>query len=206
VGPGRLSPSPGQDVSARQQFRVLIVCTANICRSPLAEHLLRRALESGVAEPPTTEVVVRSAGTQGWDGAQMDPSAAAELRRLGGDPTGFVAKSLQPTYCETADLILTATLAHRATVLQEVPQALKRTFTLLEFAHLVEHIEHVRAAEGDPAELVTRAAAARGAAELEMYDVLDPYGAAPEFHRETADVIDGAVGTIATVLTGRTAR
>ena len=162
MGPGRLSPDTGHDVPERQPFRILIVCTANICRSPLAERLLWRALDDPTEAGSTPQFVVSSAGTQGWDGSPMDPCVADELRRLGGDPTGFLAKSLQPTYCERADLILTATLAHRATVLQEVPQALKRTFTLLEFAHLVEHIEHVRAAEGDPAELVSRAAAARG--------------------------------------------
>lgn len=203
MGPGQLSSSADGDVSKRQQFRVLMVCTANICRSPLAEHLLRRAVEDDVAGSPTPEVVVRSAGTQGWDGAEMDPAAAAQLQRLGGDPTGFLATSLQTTYCEAADLILTATLAHRATVLQEVPQALKRTFTLLEFAHLVEHNEHVRSAAGDPRELVSRAAAARGAAELELYDVPDPYGANAGFHTETANLVDQAVRAIATSFTSR---
>jgi len=204
VGPGRLSPDTGHDAPERQPFRILIVCTANICRSPLAEHLLRRALEAGGEQPHASDFVVRSAGTHGWDGSEMDAAAAEELRRLGSDPTGFLARTLAPPDCEAADLILTATLAHRAAVLQEVPQALRRTFTLLELAHLVEHIENVRAAAGDPAELVSRAAAARGAAELEMYDVLDPYGAAPEFHRETADLIHAAVRAVASALIGKT--
>lgn len=204
MGTGELTPNRERDVAARRQFCVLNVCTANICRSPLAERLLWRALDDATEAGSPLQFVVLSAGTQGWDGSPMDPCVADELRRLGGDPTGFLAKSLQPTYCETADLILTATLAHRATVLQEVPQALKRTFTLLELAHLVEHIETVRAAQGDPVELVSRAAAARGAAELEMYDVLDPYGATPEFHRETADLVHDAVRAVATALIGKT--
>ena len=205
MGPGRLDPSTGRVATEQQPFRILMVCTANICRSPLAEHLLRRALESRGERLHAPEFVVRSAGTHGWDGSEMDAAAAEQLRRLGGDPTGFLARTLDPGDCEEADLVLTATLPHRAAVLQQVPQALKRTFTLLEFAHLVAHVDEVRQAAGDPHGLVTRAATARGAAQLETYDVVDPYGAAPDVHRETADLVREAVRTIAAALTERTA-
>ncbi len=53
----------------------------------------------------------------------MDPPTAAELVRLGGDPSGFVARDLTVAFCEAADLILTATAEHRAVVLQESPRA-----------------------------------------------------------------------------------
>ncbi len=204
MGPGQLKAGAGLELPQRERFGILIVCTANICRSPLAEHLLRLALEADRDQPDRSEFVVRSAGTQGWDGSEMDAAAAEELRRLGGDPTGFLAKSLSPCDCEAADLILTATLAHRVAVLQEVPQALKRTFTLLEFAHLVSRLDEVREATGETHQLVSRAAATRGAAELDAYDVLDPYGAAPDFHRKTAELVDDAVRSIAAALTGRT--
>lgn len=202
MDPGQLGPGAGRETSARQQFRILIVCTANICRSPLAEHLLRRALEAGVDLPHLPDFVVCSAGTRGWDGSEMDAAAAEELRRLGGDPTGFLARSLSPSDCEATDLILTATVAHRSAVLRELPRALRRTFTLLEFAHLVSHVELVSEAAGHPQEAVSRAATARGAARLDLYDVMDPYGAPPEVHRETADLVDNAIRTVAGALTG----
>ena len=57
--------------------RVVFVCTGNICRSPMAEVMARRAFEeAGLAD----RVTVSSVGTGGWHvGDGMDPRAAAEL-------------------------------------------------------------------------------------------------------------------------------
>ena len=95
-----------------------------------------------------------------------------------------------------ADLILTATTLHRVAVLREVPQALRRTFTLLEFAHLVEAVPAVRERWGSPADLVAAASAARGSATLTEYDVDDPYGRDDVVHQRVADVIRHAVDVI----------
>ncbi|MGA9343512.1 MAG: hypothetical protein WBV37_00295 [Nocardioidaceae bacterium] len=174
-------------------FRILTVCTANICRSPLMERLLAASLAS---HPGPQEFVVESAGVRGWEGAAMDASAAAQLRRLGGDADGFKGRTLQDEYVAGADLVLTATTLHRVAVLREVPQALRRTFTLLEFAHLVEAVPAVRAQWGRPADLVAAASAARGSATLTEYDVEDPYGRDEVVHQRVADVIRHAVDVI----------
>ncbi|MDX6364957.1 MAG: low molecular weight protein-tyrosine phosphatase [Nocardioidaceae bacterium] len=181
-------------------FAILAVCTGNICRSPMVEHLLRDALASA---PGSTPFEVGSAGVRGWDGAPMDPPAAAELRRLGGDPSGFRGRSFSAVLGERADLILTATADHRRLVLQEVPQALHRTFTLLEFAHLVSAVDGVTEAAGDPPELVSRASAHRGAARIDAYDLGDPYGQPAAVHRRTAELARAAVGEISGALTAR---
>lgn len=175
-------------------FSILVVCTANICRSPLTEHLLRAELGGG---PPGMTFDVQSAGTLGWNESAMDPVAAAELRRLGGDPTEFRARSFTSRLGEDTDLILTAAVEHRAYVLREVPRALRRTFTLLEFAHLVSAVPRVRDAAGSPHELVRRAAAARGAASIDEYDIADPYGASADVHRQTATAIHSAARAVA---------
>lgn len=70
-------------------FGILFVCTANICRSPMAEHLLRGSLAALLDTGGAIRFDVSSAGILGWDGEPMDPAAAAELRRLGGDPSRF---------------------------------------------------------------------------------------------------------------------
>jgi len=88
-------------------------------------------------------------------------------------------------------------------VLQEVPQALRRTFTLLEFAHLVSAVDGVAEAAGDPSELVSRAAAHRGAARIDAYDLGDPYGQPAAVHRRTAELAHAAVAEIASALTTR---
>jgi protein-tyrosine phosphatase len=184
----------------RRVFAILAVCTGNICRSPMVEHLLRDAL---AAAPGGTPFEVVSAGVRGWDGAPMDAAAADELRRLGGDPIGFRGRSFSVALGERADLMLTATADHRRLVLQEVPQALHRTFTLLEFAHLVSAVESVADAAGDPPQLVSRAAAHRGAARLDAYDLGDPYGQPAAVHRRTAQLAYAAVTEISRALTTR---
>jgi protein-tyrosine phosphatase len=189
----------GSGASPSRPFQILVVCTGNICRSPMVEHLLRDAL---TAEPssPAAAFEVGSAGVRGWDGAPMDPPAAAELRRLGGDPSGFRGRSFSAALGGRADLILTATADHRRLVLQEVPQALRRTFTVLEFAHLVSAVDGVAGAAGSPSELVSRAAAQRGAARIDAYDLGDPYGRSADVHRRTADLAKAAVATISSAL------
>lgn len=131
----------------------------------------------------------------------MDPSAADELRRLGGDPSSFRARDLSEVDLHDADLILTATAEHRSYVLQEAPRALRRTFTLLELAHLVTEVDEVRRASGHPSQLVDAAGAARGSATLKTYDVMDPYGQVPGVHAKVAETLHEATQRIARALT-----
>lgn len=175
------------------RFSILVVCTGNICRSPLAERLLQQRLGA--------EFEVVSAGTHGWEGAEMDRAAAAELRRLGGDPTGFRSSPLRAEHICAADLVLTATRAHRSAVLAEEPSALLRTFTLRELAHLAPRLE------GDvPTDLVAQAAKLRSAADLDDYDVPDPYGAPTQRYQEVADTIAACVAPVADALVRVTSR
>ncbi|MET0820561.1 MAG: hypothetical protein ABWY58_06330 [Aeromicrobium sp.] len=117
-----------------RRFAVLAVCTANICRSPVMEVLLRTRLD-----PQRFEVA--SAGVRGWDRQPMDPMAADELRRLGHTSATFRSRPIDSSVVESADLILTATREHRSEVLVTDPKALRRTFTLLEFAALSELVD-----------------------------------------------------------------
>jgi protein-tyrosine phosphatase len=177
------------------RYDVLVVCVGNLCRSPLAERLLRRRL----ADAP--EVGVASAGVRAVVGAPMDASAALELARLGGDPAGFVARQLTPDMVAGADLVLTATREIRGQVVALAPAALKRTFTLLELAALLEE-RPWGDAEPSPRELVERAADWRGAAgdRGEALDVPDPIGGPPELHRAVAELVDGATRVVADAL------
>lgn len=183
-------------------FAILTVCTANICRSPTAEYLLRKALDRqpGVVNHIVTPVVVTSAGTHGFDNAPMDPSAAEQLRRLGGDPTQFRSRPLTDRMCEQADLILTATRRHRSFVLERVPRALRRTFTLLEFASAIAMVREDQPAASDLSKVVRLAAEARGRVKLGDYDIADPYSGPPEAHLLAADTIQAAAVAIASGL------
>lgn len=120
--------------AASRPFRVLMVCTANQVRSAMAERVLRRDL-GPLAAPRRIEV--RGAGTRTEDGRAMLPLAAAEMGRRGIDVSDFRSRALTDQLVSLSDLVLTATREHRSTVLERVPLALKRTFTLREFAALV---------------------------------------------------------------------
>ncbi len=88
--------------------RVVTVCSGNICRSPMAEKVLRAALaDAGLAD----RVEVTSAGVGPWHvGEPMDPRAAETLTARGLD-TEHVARQIDADAGE-ADLLLAATVDH----------------------------------------------------------------------------------------------
>ena len=173
-----MSPAPAP-------FRVLVVCIGNVCRSPVAERLLAMRLDP-------ERFVVRSAGVGAMVGYAMSKYAAAELRGYGGDPTGFAARQLLPEFVDAADLVLTATRDLRSSVLAEAPSALRRTFTIREFAAL-----SVAAEGSSPAEVVRWAGAHRSSAGSVPQDVPDPFRRGAEKHAEAAREIHEAVLEIA---------
>jgi protein-tyrosine phosphatase len=174
-----------------EPYDVLVVCEGNLCRSPLAERLLRlRLADSGVR--------VASAGVHAVVGAPMDASAAAELTRLGGDPSGFEARQLTASMATEADLVLAATRALRGRVVAAAPAALKRTFTLLELAALLEAPPWGNL-DADRLDTLARAADWRSSVSGlgRDLDVPDPIGRSPQVHGAAADLVDRATRVIA---------
>jgi protein-tyrosine phosphatase len=176
-----------------KRFAILAVCTANICRSPMMEVMLRDQLD-----PDRFEIA--SAGVRGWDGAPIDSMVVLELARLGHEVAEFRSRPLQLHHIEQAALVLTAAREHRAEVLALSPQALRKTFTLREFAGLVPDSE-VTTLE----DLVADAARRRSTAPLDI-DVQDPYRREPDVHRRVADQIADAVDVVADKLSTLTSR
>jgi protein-tyrosine-phosphatase len=84
---------------------VLLVCTGNICRSPLAEALLRREVAAR-----HLEVEVSSAGTGAWDGAPASEGAYLVGLEHDLDLSAHRARMLTRDVIKRADLILT--MAH----------------------------------------------------------------------------------------------
>ncbi|HSU48194.1 MAG TPA: low molecular weight phosphatase family protein, partial [Arthrobacter sp.] len=114
--------------------RILTVCTGNICRSPVAERLLQAGLDQVV--PGGFQVA--SAGTRALVGEPMQPISADIVRTFGGNPEGFAARQLTPKILRGVDLVLTMTSGHRGEVLQLDASLLKRTFTIREFARMLD--------------------------------------------------------------------
>ena len=85
-------------------YRVCLVCLGNICRSPMAETVLRAELAAAGLDGA---VVVDSAGTGDWHvGDAMDPGARAALATRGQDGSAHRASQFQPSWLARRDLIL----------------------------------------------------------------------------------------------------
>lgn len=91
---------------------VLLVCTGNICRSPLAEAMLRRELASRGAG----DITVLSAGTGAWDGAPASEGAYLVGLEHDLDLSGHRARLLTRDLVQDAGLVLTMARHHRARV------------------------------------------------------------------------------------------
>jgi protein-tyrosine phosphatase len=190
-------------------FRVLHVCTGNICRSPIAEHLMRDGLAARLGAD-ADRFVVESAGTWGHDGSPMEPYALSTLAGYAVDGAAFRARELVAEHVVAADLVLAATREHRAAAVVLHPRAAARTFTLREFARLAaavepqEHADVVERARG----VVAAAAARRGqvppARPAHDDDLEDPYHSPERAYLVTAHLVDAALSPVLDVLTGRT--
>ncbi|MCH8626562.1 low molecular weight phosphotyrosine protein phosphatase [Arsenicicoccus piscis] len=91
-------------------YRITVVCSGNICRSPIAEIVLRRRLEeAGLGDT----VQVDSAGTGAWHvGDQADHRALAALTTGGYDGNSHRARQFEPGWFEQTDLVLAADRGH----------------------------------------------------------------------------------------------
>jgi protein-tyrosine phosphatase len=120
---------------SRIPFRILIVCTGNVCRSPVAEQVLQRWLN----EVSPGAFSVRSAGTKALAGSPMTRAAARQLAAVTpAEP--FSAEQLKADMLPAQNLILGMARGHRSEIVQMHSGALKRTFTLREFGRMVEHL------------------------------------------------------------------
>lgn len=117
-------------------FRILAVCTGNICRSPMVERLLQQAFTS--IAPGDFEI--SSAGTNALVGAPIDTQVAELIRVFDGDPEGFRARQLNHRILEGQDLVLALTREHRSRVIEMAPALLRKTFTLREFARVIRTV------------------------------------------------------------------
>ncbi|WP_022922394.1 protein-tyrosine-phosphatase [Ornithinimicrobium pekingense] len=186
---------------------ILMVCTGNVCRSPLLERLVQRALDERYG---SGAVPVRSAGTLALVGNPMDERAAGVLQGLGGDPDGFVARRLTEPMIASASLVLTATRDHRAQVSRMHPRAMKRTFTFPELAHILSRVpDEELPTTTDPherlAELARLATTHRGRhrpASMDDLDIVDPFRREDEVYAAMGRQVEAAYPGVLRGLTG----
>jgi protein-tyrosine phosphatase len=179
-------------------FLVLVVCTGNICRSPVAQRLLLARAGDNAG------FTVTSAGISAVVGRPIDGPCARALQELGVSAEGHVAQQVSLDLLTRADLVLTADSAQRSQLIQTEPASFRRVFTLREFVRLGRGLGAPIANDitALPAR-VAEVAARRGLVEVGepgSDDIGDPFGASRDYARSTVARIAEAVDGILDVL------
>jgi tRNA threonylcarbamoyl adenosine modification protein (Sua5/YciO/YrdC/YwlC family) len=142
---------------------IVVVCTGNTCRSPMAEAMLKKLaaekLGCSVSELDSRGVTIMSAGVSAAPGGCAAPEAVATMKSRGIDITCHETQPLTDKLVRFADLVLTLTNGHRQQILRRWPEAATRTQTL----------------------------------RLDQVDIDDPIGGPPEVYQRCAIEIEEAL-------------
>ena len=112
-------------------IRILLVCTGNTCRSPMAEALLNAKVKAaGLAE----EIRVLSAGLAAYGESPASTHARTAMAGRGLGVAAHRSRQLASELIKAADVILTMTAAHKRAVAELAPEAAGKVFTLAEYA------------------------------------------------------------------------
>jgi glycine hydroxymethyltransferase len=185
---------------------VLLICTGNICRSPMAEGMLRDRLEQLGIEG----ISVGSSGVAGLDRSPAVGEAIRAVAELGVDISDHVARRFHTEHATDSDLVITMTEEQSAIVNRLAPRAADRTFTLKELVSLLDHMQPAApGADGQASSrarlraVVEQASELRAARAVERpadIDIADPLGLGLEAFRAVAweleQLTDRLVGTL----------
>lgn len=189
---------------------ILFVSERNVCRSPLGELLLTKALSNTSA----AEITVSSAGLAPDKGEPMPEETQQLGYALGLEPSGHTARGLTLEQVTGATLVLTATRRQRSAVVQLHPRAVKYTFTIRQLGRLLTESAtepELAAIAGLPADervsaLLQFATKHRGQRFHQVSagdNVVDPFGESMETHELAVRQLLPALNRVAQALGGR---
>src|SRR5687767_10954730 len=115
-------PSPGT---------IVVVCTANICRSPMAAALLQHALAA--QGEPWRSLKVLSAGVAARPGEPISENSVYALKKVGIDISHHRSQALTQEMLDEALAVLCMTESHRAMIMVQADPPPKNVFLFREF-------------------------------------------------------------------------
>jgi protein-tyrosine phosphatase len=186
-------------------FRVVTVCTGNICRSPVAARLLAVGLGQRLPPAEATRVKIISAGTAAVAGAPIDRLAEHTLTARGVPLQPHRGHQLVVEDLVNSDLILTMTPSHARSCIRLDPDCAPRVHTLRGAGLL---LQGQRAAGPSAGDVVARgravvnhlAAQKAGLPENADLEVADPVGLPLEAFERAAAVIAASLQPLIEVL------
>ena len=111
-------------------WNLLLVCSGNTCRSPMAEAIARQILaerfddaEHGLED---RGVRIMSAGTYASNGMPASPEAVEVVSSMGGDLTGHRSSGLTRELVNDADVIYCMTAGHLSAIQQQFPDVMEK--------------------------------------------------------------------------------
>jgi len=170
-----------------QPFRLLVVCTANICRSPMLAAMATRLAQ--IRDLPLT---VSSAGFM-FDNEPASPTVREVMAERDFDLGDHRSRIVSPVIVEKSDLVLTMERGHARELVLANPTATAKIHTAAGFAAGVSALQPEVVHGESPIEIVARVAAGRPSSDLlgvGADEIADPHGRHRRVHRDTADQLE----------------